>query len=94
MSDKKEFCFISVIGRDRKGIVAKISTLLYESEVNIEDMAQKITQGYFTMTMLVDITSASLPLEGLKTALEDLGEELGLQIQIQHENIFKAMHRI
>jgi ACT domain-containing protein len=90
----KELLFITVIGEDRKGIVAKISHLLYTGNINIEDISQKIMGSYFVMTMLVDMKEASLPLELVRKDLETIAVELGVQIQIQHENIFKMMHRI
>ncbi len=91
---EKELLFITVIGEDRKGIVARISDLLYRFDINIEDISQKIMGSYFVMTMLVDMKDSSRPLEDVRAGLEKIGSELGMQIQIQHENIFKMMHRI
>ena len=91
---EKELLFITVIGEDRKGIVAKISMLLYECDINIEDINQKIMDSYFVMIMLVDMKESKQSLEKVREGLEKIGEELGLQIQIQHENIFKMMHRV
>ncbi|MFZ5572313.1 MAG: ACT domain-containing protein [Thermodesulfobacteriota bacterium] len=91
---EKELLFITVIGHDRKGIVAKISTLLYQSDINIEDINQKIMGTYFVMIMLVDMKSSRQSLEDVRKGLEQIGAELGLNIQIQHENIFKMMHRV
>ncbi len=91
---KKELLFITVIGQDKKGIVARISSLLYECDINIEDISQKITEGYFVMTMLVDIRDSSLPLEEISSRLKKVGSELKVAIQIHHENILKAMHRV
>jgi predicted amino acid-binding ACT domain protein len=90
----KELCFISVLGNDRKGIIARISGYLYQQNINIEDVNQKVMQGYFVMTMLVDVSESTASLETLREALAALGEDMGLRIQIQHENIFKAMHRV
>lgn len=90
----KEQLFITVIGEDRKGIVAKISNLLYTNNINIEDISQKIMDAYFVMVMLVDMKDTVSSLEYIRTELENIGKELGVQIQIQHENIFKMMHRI
>jgi len=90
----KELVFITVLGEDKKGIVAKISTLLYKCDINIEDISQKIMGSYFVMTMLVDMKSSNIPIEEMRTELEKIGTELGLHIQIQHENIFKMMHRV
>lgn len=91
---KKELLFIVVIGKDQKGIVAKISGLLYKGDINIEDISQRIMGGYFVMTMLVDVKGAEYPLEKTRKELEKIGKSMGLFIQIQHENIFKMMHRV
>jgi len=91
---EKELLFITVIGRDKKGIVASISNLLYECNINIEDISQKIMGTYFVMTMLVDMKESKNSLEKVREELEKIGESLGLKVQIQHENIFKMMHRI
>jgi predicted amino acid-binding ACT domain protein len=91
---KKELLFITVIGQDKKGIVASISTLLFKQSINIEDISQKVIEGYFVMNMLVDVASSSVPMEKTRKDLEKLGEKLGLSIQLHHENIFKAMHRV
>jgi len=90
----KELLFITVIGQDKKGIVARISGLLYERNINIEDISQGVMQGYFVMTMLVDLREATADLENISHVLQQLGDEMGLRIQLQHQNIFKAMHRI
>jgi ACT domain-containing protein len=90
----KELCFISVLGQDRKGIIARISNYLYQQNINIEDLNQKVMQGYFVMTMLVDVTESQASLEAIREALAALGQDMKLKIQIQHEDIFKAMHRI
>jgi ACT domain-containing protein len=90
----KELLFITVIGQDQKGIVARISGLLYESDVNIEDISQAIMEGYFVMTMAVDMRDANRDLETLSAALQKLGDDMGMRIQIQHQNVFKMMHRI
>ncbi len=91
---EKELCFISVIGNDRKGIIATISNYLYLHNVNIEDLSQKIMQGYFVMTMLVDVAEADVPIETMRDDLQAVGDKMHLKIQIQHQNIFNAMHRM
>ncbi len=91
---EKELLFITVIGKDKRGIVAKISGLLYEYHINIEDITQKIMENYFVMTMLVDMKESNHSLEKVREELERIGEELKLKVQIQHENIFKMMHRV
>ena len=91
---EKELLFITVIGEDKKGIVAKISTLLFRYDINIEDINQRIMGNYFVMTMLVDMKESKHSLEKVRDELEKIGMELKLKIQIQHENIFKMMHRV
>jgi ACT domain-containing protein len=90
----KEHLIVTVIGEDKKGIVAKVSTFLYESHINILDISQKIMESYFVMAMLVDMKDSTIPLESVRTGLERIGGELGVLVQIQHENIFKTMHRV
>ncbi|MGM0453203.1 MAG: ACT domain-containing protein [Thermodesulfobacteriota bacterium] len=92
---EKERAFITVIGIDRKGIVATISTFLYEQNINIVDINQRImTDGYFVMTMLADIKETALSVDELAGELKKVGKGLGMEIQMQHENIFKMMHRV
>jgi ACT domain-containing protein len=85
---------ISVIGKDRVGIIAGVTRILAEANVNILDINQTIMQEIFTMVMLVNISQANAPFTSLSEDLKDLGVELGLSIQIQHEDIFNSMHRI
>jgi len=94
MKTENELLFITVIGEDKKGIVAKISTLLYDCDINIEDINQKIMENYFVMTMLVNMKGSDHKLDTVREKLEQIGEELEVKIQIQHENIFKMMHRV
>ena len=91
---KKDLSFITVIGKDQKGIVAKISALLYRNDINIEDISQKVMEGVFVMTMLVDMSGYKRPLTTLAARLDSIGSAMGLKIQIQHENVFKRMHRV
>lgn len=85
---------ITVIGKDRVGIIAKVCVYLSNSGVNILDISQTIVQGYFNMMMIVDISNASRKFEELVEELEALGEEIGVKIKLQHEDIFNSMHRI
>lgn len=85
---------VSVIGVDCVGIIAKISTILMEHNVNILDLTQKVLDNVFTMTMVVDISKISASLEALNDELQKAGQELGMDIRIQREEIFTAMHRI
>ena len=85
---------VTVIGKDKSGIIAKVSTALAENEVNIEDISQTIVQGNFTMIMLCDLQNSKLTLLNLREKLNDLGEKIGVSIHTQHEDIFDAMHKI
>ena len=85
---------ITVLGKDRVGIIAGVSNILADSNVNILDITQTIMQDVFTMITLVDISSCNIPFDILSEKLDKKGVELGLKIQIQHEDIFNSMHRI
>ena len=91
---KREQIFITVIGKDQKGIIARISNAVFAHNINIEDLNQKIMGGYFVMTMLADITDSSITISQLKKELSTIEDEMNLKIQVQHENIFRTMHRV
>ena len=84
---------VSVIGKDQIGIIAKVTNILANQKVNILDISQTILQDFFTMMMLVDVTDYE-NLESLQQQLSQLGESLGLTINLQLEEIFQAMHRV
>ncbi len=84
---------VSVLGKDTLGIIAKVSTALYEDGINIIDISQKIMQGYFTMISLVEVPD-NLSMEVISDKMNRLGNELGIEIKIQHEDIFNSMHKI
>ena len=85
---------ITVVGKDTVGIIARICTYLAESGVNVLDITQTIVQGFFNMMMIVDINSSSRAFDEIQSDLEKLGDEIGVQIKAQKENIFNAMHRL
>ncbi|MBE7003683.1 MAG: ACT domain-containing protein [Ruminococcaceae bacterium] len=85
---------VSVIGKDRVGIIASVCGLLAEADVNILDISQTVLQEYFTMVMLVDTAACKMSFSELGDTLKTRGEETGLSIRIQREDIFQAMHRI
>ena len=85
---------VTVVGKDRVGIIASVCTLLAEFNVNVLDISQTVMQGYFTMMMATDVSACSVPLADLVTRIEDIGKEMGLSIRVQREDIFEAMHRI
>ena len=85
---------ITVVGRDQVGIIARVCTLLARYNVNILDISQTILQGAFTMVMAVDVSRAALSFGDLQDALHALGQDMGLSIRVQRQEIFDAMHRI
>ena len=85
---------VTVIGRDPVGIIAAVCALLSEKNVNVLDISQTILQEYFTMIMLVDVAESTVPFARLREDLAAAGQERGLDIRIQREDIFNAMHRI
>ncbi len=85
---------VSVTGVDRPGIIAKVSTALYEMNVNVLEISQTILDGYFTMLMIVDMSGCTAAFEDVIQKLNVVGEELGEVVQIQRADIFDAMHRI
>ena len=85
---------VTVIGQDRVGIIAGICVALAGINVNVLDISQTILGGMFTMIMLVDVQDASVPFDRIATALDEEGERLGVNIRIQREDIFNAMHRV
>ena len=85
---------VTVIGKDTVGIIANVCTLLASKGVNVLDISQTVMQNYFTMIMMVDVSAASVDFAQLSEELKDSGREQGLDIRIQREDIFEAMHRI
>lgn len=85
---------ITVIARDRVGIIAEITALVSGYGVNVLDISQTVLQEYFTMIMLVDVSACTLPFAELAHKLEAAGNDLGLRVRAQREDIFNAMHRI
>lgn len=84
---------VSVIGKDKSGIIAKVSSALADKKVNIEDISQTIVQGNFTMIMVCDLGD-NISVAELSDALDKTGEEAGVKIHVQHEDIFNAMHSL
>lgn len=85
---------ITVVGKDTVGIIARVCTYLAENGVNILDISQTIVQEYFNMMMIVDMQKADKSFGDMAEELEKLGEEIGVMIKVQHEDIFNKMHRI
>ena len=85
---------VTVVGKDRIGIIASVCSLLAAEKVNILDISQTVMQGYFTMMMAVDTAKSEIPFVELAQKLEAKGEEMGMSIRLQREDIFEAMHRV
>lgn len=85
---------ITVVGKDTVGIIAKVCTYLAENQINILDISQTIVQGYFNMMMIVDTSAAVRSHGDVADELQALGEEIGVIIKCQREEIFSKMHRI
>lgn len=85
---------VSVIGMDKPGIVATVSSILADHKVNITDISQSYAQEFFTMIMVVDFERSDSTIKEVNEDLEKAGEEIGVFVSIQHEDIFRAMHRI
>lgn len=85
---------ITVVGKDGVGIIAKVCTYLANNKINIEDISQTIVHGYFNMMMVVDMNEASKSFGEISSELEQIGEEIGVVIRMQKEEIFDSMHRI
>lgn len=85
---------VTVVGRDKTGIIADISGALKTMNINIVDISQTVMQDFFTMIMMVDIGKATKEIDAVQAELSALGKVLGMEIVIRHEDIFNAMHRI
>ena len=85
---------ITVVGKDPVGIIAKVCTYLAENGVNILDISQTIVSGYFNMMMITDMSGAKKSFADVSNEMDKLGEEIGVTIKCQREEIFEKMHRI
>ncbi len=93
-SEEGKKIIITVLGHDRVGIIAGISAILADAHINILDINQTILQGFFTMVMVADIAASNIEIAELREILNRKGQVMELQITVQHEDIFKFMHRI
>lgn len=91
---KSHRVIVTVIGKDRVGIIAGVSAVLAEAGANILDISQSVMDEFFVMIMMADLEQASIPFVELKARLDAKGGEMGLRIDAQHEDVFKFMHRI
>ena len=85
---------VTVVGKDRVGIIASVCLKLAEYNVNVLDITQTVLQDYFTMMMVVDVSKCTIPVAELVELLDAQGKEMHLSIRLQREDIFEAMHTI
>lgn len=85
---------LTVVGKDKTGIIAGVSTFLAERKVNILDISQTILEDYFAMIMLVDLKDSTVQLATLADQCAEFGNRIGMTIHVQHEEIFNAMHSV
>ncbi|MCQ2613054.1 MAG: ACT domain-containing protein [Treponemataceae bacterium] len=85
---------ITVVGSDQVGIIARVSAYLSEKKVNIVDITQTILSGNFVMMMMVDLSQSAITIADLRTDMNKVGESMGVEINIMHERVFGAMHRV
>jgi len=94
VQQKSNRIIVTVIGKDTLGIIAAVATVLAEAHVNIVDISQTTLREFFTMIMMADMDKATVPFDEIKRRLNTKGEQMGLRIDAQHEDVFKFMHRI
>ena len=92
--EKSNRIIVTVIGADRVGIIAGVATVLADCKANIVDISQTTLREFFTMILMADMEEASVPFDELKRRLLAKGEEMGVKIDAQHEDVFKFMHRV
>ncbi len=85
---------LTIVGEDKVGIIAKVSNALADMNINIININQNIMQGFFNMVLIADMANANVPLAAARDKMAALGEEIGVEIRLQSEEIFTAMHRI
>ena len=85
---------VTVVGQDKVGIIAKVTNILANNQVNVLNINQNIMDGFFNMVLIADMTDSKMSIKALKEKLDRLSEEIGLEIRVQSEDIFTAMHQI
>ena len=85
---------VTVVGKDKVGIIAKVTNILANNQVNILNINQNIMDGFFNMVLIADMTDSNMSIKTLKEHLDRLSKEIGLEIRVQSEDIFTAMHQI
>lgn len=94
MENKADKVIITVVGKDTVGIIAKVCTYLANNRINVLDISQTIVQEFFNMMMIADIANSNKPFDECARELAQIGEEIGVMIKCQREEIFNKMHRI
>ena len=94
MNEQKQRAIITVVGHDAVGIIARVCTYLADNNINILDISQTIVSGYFNMMMITDLSGKKKHFAEVSSELEKLGEDIGVMIKIQREDIFQEMHRV
>ncbi len=94
MKNAADRAIITVVGKDTVGIIARVCTYLSENQVNVLDISQTIVSGFFNMMMIVDMNGAKVAFADCQKGLDAIGEEIGVSIKCQREEIFEMMHRI
>ncbi|MDO4182680.1 MAG: ACT domain-containing protein [Coriobacteriia bacterium] len=87
-------CVVSVLGKDRSGIVAAVAVALADCGANIDDISQTILSGMFSMTMMTTLNPEVADFDTVQARLNQVGEDLGMQITIQREDVFQFMYKI
>ena len=85
---------VTIVGKDRVGIIALVSNILADNKVNILNINQNILEGFFNMIMIADMKDSKMSIKDLQQILKEKGEEIALDIKVQHEDIFDIMHKI
>jgi len=89
-----QICILTVTGKDKVGIIARIAVTMSKANINIVDVSQKIMNDYFVMSLACDIADATLDMPDIHKQLQKIAKDIELNITFQHENIFKMMHRV
>jgi len=89
-----QICILTVTGKDKVGIIARIAVTMSKANINIVDVIQKIMNDYFVMSLACDIADATLEMPDIHKQLQKIAKDMELNITFQHENIFKMMHRV
>ena len=93
LQEPGERAIVTAFGHDKPGILAGVTNVVSGAGCNILDVSQRILQGYFTLIMLADVSSMRLSIGELQQQLNETGERLGVRVMVQHEDLFRSMHR-